>query len=58
MADYVSSCPISWPVKLDWKPTWDMGGMLWSYQHGMFYEPDSLLQNIKLPSVTYRALQS
>lgn len=37
MADYVSNTPISGPRKIDWKMTWDIGGMAWSHQWGMFY---------------------
>lgn len=37
MADFVSNTPISRPVNLDWKLSWDIGGMGWSYEWGMFY---------------------
>jgi hypothetical protein len=37
MADYVSNTPISGPRKIDWKMTWDIGGMAWSHEWGMFY---------------------
>lgn len=38
MADYVSNTPISGPRFTGWKPTWDIGGMAWSYEWGMFYD--------------------
>jgi len=41
MADYVSNCPISGPRKMDWKMTWDLGGIGWSYEWGMFYNVSS-----------------
>ena len=41
MADYVSNTPISGPRKIDWKMTWDLGGMAWSHQWGMFYNVSS-----------------
>lgn len=39
MSDFASNCPISRPIKVDWKAGWDLGGMSWSYQYGMFYQP-------------------
>lgn len=41
MADFVSNCPISGPRGVDWKATWDIGGMSWSYEWGMFYSSGS-----------------
>lgn len=38
MSDYVSNCPISGPRNTGWKPTWDIGGMAWSYEWGFFYD--------------------
>ncbi|AAN16787.1 hypothetical protein Cali_129 [Mycobacterium phage Cali] len=45
MADYASDCPISRPVDPGWTSDWDLGGMQWSYDYGMFYQPspDELL---------------
>jgi hypothetical protein len=37
MADFASNCPISGPTNLDWKLAWDIGGMGWSHEWGMFY---------------------
>lgn len=37
MADYVSNTPVSGPRQMDWKITWDLGGMAWSHEWGMFY---------------------
>ena len=34
---YASNCPISGPRSTSWKPAWDIGGMAWSYEWGMFY---------------------
>jgi len=33
----VSNCPISGPANLEWKLAWDIGGMGWSHEWGMFY---------------------
>lgn len=41
MADFVSNCPISGPRGVNWKKTWDIGGMAWSYEWGMFYDSGS-----------------
>jgi hypothetical protein len=41
MADYVSNCPVSGPRGVRWKAQWDIGGMAWSHEWGMFYDvPD------------------
>lgn len=37
MADFVSNCPVSGPRGVNWKMTWDIGGMAWSHEWGMFY---------------------
>ena len=37
MPDFVSNTPISGPRNVDWKLAWDIGGMGWSYEWGMFY---------------------
>jgi hypothetical protein len=37
MSDFASNCPISGPTNLDWKLAWDIGGMGWSHEYGMFY---------------------
>lgn len=37
MANYVSNCQISGPNNVGWKATWDLSGMGWSHQWGMFY---------------------
>jgi hypothetical protein len=41
MADYVSNSPISGPRATQWKASWDIGGMAWSYEWGMFYDVPS-----------------
>lgn len=41
MADYVSNTPVSRPVQVDWKMDWDIGGMAWSYQWGIFFKSSS-----------------
>ena len=41
MADFASNCPVSGPRGVDWKMTWDLGGMAWSYEWGMFYNTGS-----------------
>lgn len=37
MPDFVSNTPVSGPRNVDWKISWDIGGMAWSYEWGMFY---------------------
>jgi len=37
VADFVSNCPVSGPRNVGWKLAWDIGGMGWSYEWGMFY---------------------
>lgn len=41
MADFISNTPISGPRNVDWKMAWDIGGMGWSYEWGMFYATSS-----------------
>lgn len=41
MADFVSNCPISGPRNVDWKLAFDIGGMGWSHEWGMFYPMSS-----------------
>lgn len=37
MADFVSNTPVSGPRNVGWKMSWDIGGLAWSYEWGMFY---------------------
>ena len=46
---YASNCPISGPRHISWEATWDIGGMAWSHDWGMFYNvsaPDEQAQLI------------
>jgi hypothetical protein len=37
VADFVSNTPVSGPRNTGWEISWDIGGMAWSYEWGMFY---------------------
>ena len=37
MANFISNTPVSGPRNVGWKISWDIGGMAWSYEWGMFY---------------------
>jgi hypothetical protein len=53
MSDFVSNTPISRPAQVNWTADFDIGGMCWSYQWGMFYKTSSDNANllpIRLPS--------
>lgn len=39
MAEYASNVPISRPIDPGWKSAWDMNGIQWSHEFGMFYAP-------------------
>lgn len=53
MSDYASNTPISQPVKLDWSPDWDVGGgLMWSYDNGLFFEPQGETLPIRIPAAT------
>lgn len=42
MPDFASNTPISRPILMsEWKADWDVGGMLWSHDFGMFYQGTS-----------------
>jgi hypothetical protein len=41
MPDFVANTPISGPRVMKWKMTWDLGGVAWSYDWGMFYNVSS-----------------
>lgn len=50
MAEFASNCPISRPRDTGRKATWDLNGMSWSNDGGMFYEPQDDLVPIRKPS--------
>ncbi len=54
MADnFVCNGPISVPLYLkDVKPDVDLGGLKFSYTHGMFYTPAALVESMKPPTET------
>lgn len=49
MAEFASNCPISRPVDTGWKSDWDMNGMQWSHEHGIFYAPEDDLIPLRKP---------
>lgn len=50
MPDYVSNVPISAPLYIATaNPDVDLNGMKFSYDIGMFYVPNSVLQPLRLP---------
>lgn len=49
--EFASNVPVSRPRDTKRKATWDLGGMSWSVDYGMFYEPlDELVPIRKPPS--------
>lgn len=50
MADFVSNCPISGPRTMKWKMTWDIGGIAWSHEWGMFYDVSSTDETLPMRS--------
>ncbi len=50
MAEFASNCPISRPISTGWKTDWDMNGMSWSFDFGMFYEPQDDLVPLRKPA--------
>jgi hypothetical protein len=46
MADFVSNCPVSGPRDVGWELSWDIGGMGWSHDWGMFYPVGSPDDNV------------
>lgn len=50
MADYASNTPISWPIKInDVVPDVDLGGVQFSYQYGLIYNPESQPSMMRTP---------
>ena len=39
MGEFASNCPISRPVNVELDVHWDMNGILWNNDYGMFFSP-------------------
>lgn len=39
MAEFASNTPISRPINTGWSSDWDLNGMFWSNQWGLFFAP-------------------
>ena len=51
MAAYASNCPISGPVSVGVTPDVDFNGVQFSYQMGMMFPPEAVLEvPMKLPA--------
>ena len=50
ISEYASNTPVSRPVNPGWTVDWDLGGMQWSYEHGMFYDPADEFVPLRKPS--------
>lgn len=49
--DFASNCPVSWPVKIaNLLPEVDLNGIMFSYQYGLVYNPQSDPFQLKTPS--------
>lgn len=49
MADYITNAQISVPLYTGLKPDVDLGGLQFSYQHGIFYDTTASFLPITLP---------
>jgi len=49
MAEYASNTPISRPASVDWTADWDLNGLKWSYDYGMFYQPQDDMAPLRKP---------
>lgn len=49
MADFVTNAQISVPLKTNLTADVDLGGLKFSYNGGIFYEPTDVFMPIKLP---------
>jgi hypothetical protein len=49
MSDFVTNAQISVPLKTNLTADADLGGLKFSYEHGVFYEPQDTFMPIKLP---------
>lgn len=53
MPDFVANCPISVPLRLqNVGADVDLGGVKFSYRHGMFYTPEAEVDYMTPPEVT------
>lgn len=50
MTDMVSNCPVSRPANTGHKADFDIGGMMWSDDHGMFYAITDEMLPIRPPT--------
>lgn len=50
MAEYASNVPVSRPVNTGWKSDWDLNGMQWSNEFGMFYDSGDEFLPLRKPS--------
>lgn len=55
MADFASNVPISRPINTGWVSDWDLNGLQWSYEFGMFYAPQDDLLPLRKPSPRNRS---
>lgn len=50
MSEFVCNGPVSRPIKaVGIKPDVDFGGLMWSHQHGLVFDPQEDFMPIKLP---------
>lgn len=49
ISEFASNCPISRPINVGWKSDWDLGGLQWSHDWGMFFSPSDELVPLRKP---------
>ena len=50
VADFASNCPVSRPIDTGWTSDWDLNGMQWSYDYGMFYAAQDDMAPLRKPA--------
>lgn len=49
MGEFASNCPISRPANVDLQVDWDLNGMLWNNDFGIFFSPVDEMLPLRAP---------
>ncbi len=49
MSDFASNTPISRPRRVSWTSDWDLNGLQWSFDQGVFYDVQDDMVPLRKP---------